>query len=112
MSTQTQGQIRLVRYFTKEGVKCAFTRRGRKFLKVVTIDSPISVTKVRLGEERYMTPLRKGDNFYPYKRAVSKFSAVGRRNGITKGARQILAEARAQGSEIEDFDLDQDSAID
>lgn len=97
------GQIRLVRFHTEDGVKAAFTRRGRKFLKVVMIDTPVSVTKVRLADERFMQPLKKGDDFYPYARAVQKFLKAAKAHGITKEAKQILVEARhaSNGDKIE-----------
>lgn len=96
------GQIRLVRFHDQEktsdgvrsSVKVAFTKRGRKFLKVITVDAPIRVRKVRIADERYMVPLRKGDDFYPYKRAVQKFLKAAKHLGITDGAKKILVEAR------------------
>lgn len=109
MSQQTIGQIRLVRFHTEEGVKAAFVRKGRKFFKVVEIDTPISVRKVRIAEERYMRPLKKGDSFYPYKRAVGKFLRAAKQHGITSGAKQILEQARSQGGyyiEAQEEDLD------
>ena len=111
MSAKTIGSIRLVRYFSEDGVKAAFVRRGRKFLKVITLDSPISVTKVRISDERYMQPLKKGDNFYPFKRGVSKFWAAARNLGITQGAKAILAQADAQGGYPADLDLEVDGNL-
>jgi hypothetical protein len=95
MSEALIGRIRLVKYHNGDQFVVAFTRRGRKFLHVVTIDSPMTVTKCRIAEERYMVPLKKGDDFYPYKRAVNKFLHAGKRLGISDRARAILKQAAA-----------------
>ena len=85
-----QGQIRLVRFHTSHGVVAAFVKKGRKFLRVVTIDTPISVKKVRVAEERFMTPLMKGDDFYPIRRGRNKFLKAAKTFGITQGAKDII----------------------
>ena len=85
-----QGDIRLVRFHTSHGVVAAFVKKGRKFLKVVTIDTPISVKKVRVAEERFMTPLMKGDDFYPIRRGRNKFLKAAKTFGITQGAEDII----------------------
>ena len=89
-----QGEIKLVRFHTHNGVRSAFVKRGRKFIKVVEIDAPISVRKVRISEERFMTPLKRNDDFYPYRRAVNKFIKASKTLGITQGAKDILLDAK------------------
>ena len=89
-----QGDIRLVRYHTRNGVRAAFVKKGRKFFKIVTIDTQISVTKARVTDERFMTPLKRNDDFYPYRRAVNKFIKASKTLGITQGAKDILQAAK------------------
>ena len=108
MSNKTIGQIRLVRFHDGSGVRVAFTRRGRKFLHVVAMDSPMVVQKVRLSEERYMQPLKKGDDYYPYKRAVQKFMKAADHLGITDKAKDILDQARKLGTVNE---IEYDAAV-
>lgn len=100
------GEIRLVRFHTRNGIRSAFVKKGRKFIKVVTIDAPISVTKVRVAEERFMTPLKKNDDFYPYARGVSKFIKASKTLGITKGAKAIILAAKGLIPYDENVDTD------
>lgn len=104
-----QGEIRLVRFHTHNGIRAAFVKKGRKFIKVVEIDTPIHVRKVRVLEERFMTALKKGDDFYPITRARNKFLKAGRTLGITKGAKAIINNAQVPAPcilDIDNVDLD------
>jgi len=80
----------LVRYHTNNGVRAAIVQKGRKWIKVVEIDSPIHTRKVPLSDERYMTPLQRKGQDYPLVRARNKFLKAGRTLGITQGARSII----------------------
>jgi hypothetical protein len=87
--------IELVRYHTDNGIRSAFVKQGRKFIKVVEIDAPIRVRKVPVSDGRYMKPLLRNGEAYSVTRAVNKFLKAGRSLGITDGARRILKEAKA-----------------
>ena len=82
--------IKLVRYHTDNGVRAAIVKKGRKWIQVVEIDSPVHVRKVPISDERYMIPLQRKGQDYPLVRARNKFLKAGRTLGITRGARSII----------------------
>ena len=84
------GNSELVRYHTNNGVRAAVIQKGRKWIKVVEIDSPVHVRKVPLSDERYMRPLQRKGQDYPLVRARNKFLKAGRNLGITEGAKKIV----------------------
>lgn len=73
---------------------------GRAFTPFVRMDSPSKgpfIRKYRLTNddmETYSKPLLKGIDPYPLKKAVNHFLRIGRANGITKEAKQLLMEAK------------------
>lgn len=82
--------VELVRFHSDDGIVSAFIVKGRKWIKVVCIDSPISVRKVNIVEEKFMKTLQRNGQDYPITRARNKFLKAGRKLGITQGARDIL----------------------
>lgn len=84
---------RVVRLRTEEGAFVAVLgSKGRKFTSYVSIMGfPVRKRRLKNADvERYCTDLQ-----YPLKKAVSRIRGVGRRQGITKGARQLLNDALA-----------------
>ena len=85
--------MEVVRYHhLQHGHKAALiVGRGRKFLKVLTLDhTPMSVETIPLESERYMTPMTYKGGPYPEDRALRHFRAASKRLGSTKSARQAL----------------------
>lgn len=78
-------------YRTDSGCKTILAAEGRKYIRFVSMDAPISVTKVPMAEQRHMTPLD-----YQPKKAARRFRGAGKRLGITKGAKQFLDKEVAQ----------------
>ncbi|MCI0349912.1 MAG: hypothetical protein L0Z53_10845 [Acidobacteriales bacterium] len=66
--------------------------RTRLHLAVIT-DGGVTALDVPRGELRYCEPLTLKGSAYPVARAARRMLAVGRRNGITRGARDILRQA-------------------
>lgn len=100
--------IALVRYHTfrrvrngfESAVRCAFVKRGRKWMHVLCIDATttggLKLWKVPLSDEKYMWPLRRKGKPYPVSRALKSFRAMGKSHGISKGAKKLLREVAAQ----------------
>lgn len=84
---------KLVMYRTDAGHKPAFVVRGRKWLKVLTMDGGLKVSKVHKTEERHMEPLMRKGAPYVVSRAVSHFRKHGKAHGTTKTAQAILRAA-------------------
>lgn len=74
---------------------------GRIYTPYVRIDSPNKgpfIKKWRMANgdiDKYSEPLMRGGKDYPVKTAANHMLRIGRKSGITKGARQLLNEARA-----------------
>ncbi len=84
-----------------EGVFCAIVGNpGRVFTQYVRIDSPgkgpfVTQKKMANGDmDLYSKPMLRGIDPYPLKRAVNHMLRIGRKNGITKAAKQFLIEAK------------------
>lgn len=89
-------EVELVRYRTENGTRPALIVEGRKWIQVVTFDTPISVHKVRIRERRFMTAdLQFHDKPYPLRRAARLFRKAAKVHGITKGAKTIIRAAAA-----------------
>lgn len=90
--------MRAVRIHTNDGTFSAVLGEpGRKYTQFVCLDKfPVRKRKMGNAEaERFSTPLTLGKKDYPLKRAVNNMLRVGRQHGITKGAKQLLMEAKA-----------------
>ncbi len=78
--------MEVVRYKTNDGQSTAIVEAGRKWIRVILMDSGgISVKKVPKTEERFMSPLD-----YSLNKAKVKFRDSGRRFGITRAAKLLL----------------------
>ena len=100
--------IELVQYHTlhkvrngfESAVRCAFIKRGTKWMHVLCIDATASgglkLWKVPLTDEQYMRPLLLKGKPYPVKRAIKSFRSMGKTHGISKGAKKLLKEVAAQ----------------
>jgi len=87
-----------------EGVFCAVVGKpGRIFTPYVRIHSPktgpfVKKFKMANGDmELYSKPMLKGIDPYPLKRVANHFLRIGRKSGITKGARKFLMDAKHEG---------------
>ncbi len=83
--------MRAVHYHSPEGVHCAVLGSpGRKFTKMAVIDFPVKLRKVVNYEaDRYSREMLDTT----VKKIARKMLAVGKRRGITKGAKQLLRDA-------------------
>jgi hypothetical protein len=92
--------FRKVRNGYESAVRCAFVRRGRKWMQVLCIDATttggMKLWKVPLSDEQYMRPLLRKGKAYPVKKAIKSFRAMGKTHGISKGAKKLLKEVAAQ----------------
>jgi len=80
-------ELKLMNYHTNEGVRVAFIGEGRTKLTAILMDAGgITARRLHKSEARYMRPLE-----YPHQKAIRKFKAAGRRFGITKAAKVLLA---------------------
>lgn len=84
-----------VSYRTEQGTKVALASTGRTKVRVLMMDSPLTVRNLPMSETRYMAPLTRRGSPYPPMRAVNKFRAFARVHGATKSAKAMLAEAAA-----------------
>mgnify|MGYP001423299118 CR=1 FL=1 len=86
--------MKVMRWHTHEGWRCAIVKPGRTKLHVLTMeDFGVRHHAVPLDEERHMLPLTHRGREYPLARARRIFSAFGRERGITAAAKEILEEA-------------------
>ena len=89
-----------VRNGVESAVRCAFIKRGTKWMQVLCIDATASggmkLWKVPLSDEQYMRPLLRKGKPYPVNRAVKRFRAMGKTHGISKGAKKLLREVSTQ----------------
>jgi len=96
----TYHTFRKVRNGYESAVRCAFVKRGRKWLQVLCIDATTSgglkLWKVPLSDEQYMKPLLRKGKPYPVSRALKSFRKMGKTHGISKGAKKLLKEVAAQ----------------
>lgn len=81
-------------YRTDQGVKTVIVGKpGRKYLPVLMIEaSGVTVRKVPLTEQRYMTDVIGGSK--PIKSVLRQIGSAGRTLGMTKAAKSFLREAR------------------
>lgn len=90
---------RVVRVSTTEGCFTAVMGEpGRIYTPYVCLEGKV-VSRHRMPNgdvARYATDLMKGTKPYPLKRAINHMLRVGRTRGITKGAKTLLREAKAQ----------------
>jgi hypothetical protein len=84
-----------VSYRTEQGVKVALVSSGRTKVRVLMMDSPLTVRSLPMSETRYMAPLLRKGAPYPRMRAINKFRAFAKVHGATKSAKAMLAEAAA-----------------
>lgn len=82
-----------VRYLGGNGAQHAVRKRGLKYHHLVVIGHPISVVKVPIEEEGYITPITA----HALTTTIETFLAAAGRCGITDAARQILTEAGEMG---------------
>jgi len=89
-----------VRNGFESSVRCAFIKRGTKWIQVLCIDATstggMKLWKVPLSDEQYMRPLLLKGKAYPISRALKSFRAMGKTHGISKGAKKLLKEVAAQ----------------
>lgn len=87
---------RAVRLHTGTGFVCAVLGEpGRKWTPYVSFGFPIRKRKIANSQiERYSKPLMKGKSPYPLKTACNKLLTMGKNGNITKGARQLLNDAK------------------
>lgn len=81
-------------YRTERGCKSALIRiSGPKWMHVLVLHAPLSVQRVPVTEQRFMTDLIKKNKPYPLNGAIKVFRRFGKASGITKGAKRFLIEA-------------------
>jgi len=89
--------MRLVLWQTDDGFKPALVDdHGRKWLRIIIMhagEGRVRVLQEERQEERYMRQLERKGKPYPMSRALPCFHRFARARGMTKGARQLLAQA-------------------
>jgi len=82
----------IVRYHTTTGHTSALiVERGRKWMTIIPMEShAVRIRRVRLSEERNMSPLTYKGKPYPVRRAVKHFKHHAENFGITKTAQRAL----------------------
>lgn len=91
-------QIIVGRVHNDEGCFCAVIGKpGRVYTPYVSMANfPVRKYRMANGEvNRFITQLLLKGKDYPVTKAVNHMLRVGRKHGITKGARALLLEARA-----------------
>lgn len=78
--------MKVVEYHTEQGFQTVIVAPKQKYLHVVMVDKQVTVKKVPHSEEKYMTELS-----YPLRRAKRIMRDTGRRIGITKEAKKLMA---------------------
>lgn len=71
---------------------------GRMYTPFVMVEFPVRKRRIaNIDVEKYTRPLfkGKGNDPYPIKRAANHMLRIGRKHGITKGARDLLNAARS-----------------
>lgn len=87
---------RVVRVHDGKRFLCAVLgKRGRLYTQYVSFGFPIKKGRLanRIADDA--PDLNKGKHRYPVKQACNKLLKMGRNGNITKGARELLNEARA-----------------
>ena len=79
--------------------------RGRKFMLCVTAGFPVHVLKREVRDFDKLRRVSHGDGPYPVAQAVTTYTEMARRLGITQGAQKILD--RAAGALQEELNEDQ-----
>lgn len=88
-------EYEMVRYHDGQRYMTAMKYEGRKYMHVVTIeDNGVVKKSVPIEEAKwYCQPLLKGSEPYPLVRGIEKLRSIGRRVGITQGAKELLDDA-------------------
>jgi len=77
--------------FSKQFCTAILGKPGRVYTPYVIIEFPIRLRRIANGDVTRYTK----DMDYPLKKACSRFMGVGRRHGMTKGARKLIKAAQA-----------------
>jgi hypothetical protein len=79
-----------VNYHSNDGVRSSLCIEGRKFFKLVYIDSLVVCRKIPKSQSSRLSPLMRKGSPYPVARAVRQFKKAGKSLGITKSASNAL----------------------
>lgn len=96
-TTDTWGSdMEIVRYHTDTGHTSALiVERGRKWMHIIPMEShAVRIRRVRLSEERNMSPLQYKGKPYPVTRALRHFKRHAKDFGITKTAQRALRRSK------------------
>lgn len=82
----------LMSYRTEHGMKTVIVGpKGRKLMPILMMESSgLTVRKVPLTEQRYLTDAIQSGKSKSIRSVASKFRAYGRRTGMTKAAKSFL----------------------
>jgi hypothetical protein len=87
-------KIELLAWHSPIGRKSALVKNGGHiWMRVLIMDGPLSVRRVRIDEMKNMSPMEKNGRPYPLARAVRIFRHYGRAHGSTLTARRFMREA-------------------
>ena len=85
--------IELKSYRTSHGTRTALVDAKRAWCHVLMMDGPLTLKRVPITDQQFMTPLEHMGRPYPISRAIRVFRNYGRAHGISRSARLFLTEA-------------------
>lgn len=77
--------------FTEQFCTAILGDPGRVYTPYVIVEFPVRLRRIANGDIKKYTR----DLDYPLKKACSRFMGIGRRHGMTKGARKLIKRAQA-----------------